>query len=56
MNEEDKKEIKGYMKELSDDFMGQVGVYVEHVDEKFKIVNEQLSSINKTLDSHTEAF
>lgn len=51
MNE---KEIKNCMKELSDDFGKQIGVYIEHVDDKFKSVNEKFDSIDKKLDSHTE--
>ncbi len=61
MTEKDKKEIKGYMKKLSDDFGKQIGVYVEDVNDRFKAtaegtagVNEKLDRIEKTLDSHTE--
>jgi hypothetical protein len=50
----DEKEIKNYMKELSDDFGKQVGVYVEHVDNKFKVVNEGITAIHKKLDSQEE--
>ena len=61
MIEKDKKEIKGYMKKLSDDFGRQIGVYIEDVNGKFKATNEGYKGINqkldrmgKTLNSHTE--
>jgi hypothetical protein len=53
MTEKDKKEIKGYMKKLSDDFGKQIGVYIENVNDRFKVTNEKLGAIDKKLDSHT---
>jgi len=50
----DEGEIKNYMKELSDGFGKQIGVYIEHVDDKFKVVNEGIETINKKLDSQEE--
>lgn len=54
MIEKDKKEIKGYMKKLSDDFRKQIGVYIEYTDDKFRATNEKLTSIDKKLDSQAE--
>lgn len=60
MTDKDKKEIKGYMKKLSDDFGKQIGVYVEDINDRFKALgegtnstNEQLDRMEKTLDSHS---
>ena len=61
MTEKDKKEIKTYMKKLSDNFGKQIGVYVEDVNGRFKALkegtmatNEKLDRMEKTLDSHTD--
>lgn len=72
MTEKDKKEIKGYIKKLSDNFEKKVKTldknaqnrfegYVEDVNDRFKAtgegmtgINEKLSRMEKTLDSHTE--
>ena len=61
MTDKDKKEIKGYMKKLYDDFGKQIGVYIEDVNDRFKAtnegytgINERLDRIEKTLESHSE--
>lgn len=50
MIEKDKKEIKSYMKKLSDDFGKQVGVYMEQAEDRFKAAGEGMEGINERLD------
>jgi len=62
MTEKDKKEIKGYIKKLSEHFEKQVKKfdknsqsridgYIEHVDDRFKVTNEGFVGINQKLES-----
>src|SRR3989344_8344464 len=62
MTEKDKKEIKGYIKKLSEHFEKQVKKldknsqsridgYIEHVDDRFKVTNEVFVGLNQKLES-----
>ena len=44
---------KSELRQLSDDFKRQIGAFVEHMDDKFKLTNEEIRGVHEKLDSHT---